>query len=109
MKAKFVNPYTDYGFKKIFHDDTIFQQAFDKAELANFNRQKLDQYEKSLKTYRDLKNSIDTAFDEGFGEGFDKGKYQERLQIASQAKAMGMSLVDIAKLTQLSNDEIQKL
>lgn len=77
--------------------------------MANFNRQELDQYEKSLKTYRDLKNSIDTAFDEGFGEGFDKGKYQERLQIASQAKAMCMSLVDIAKLTQLSNDEIQKL
>lgn len=106
---------------KIFHDDMVFQQAFDKAELANFNRQELDQYEKSLKTYRDLKNSIDTAFDdgfdegfgEGFGEGLDKGKqigqFDERLNIARKAKTMGMSLVDIAKLTKLSEDDIQGL
>lgn len=103
MKAKFVNPYT-----KTFHNDTVFQHT-------------LDQYEKSLKTYRDLKNSIDTAFDEGFGEGFDEGfdegldkgkqigQLDEKLNIAQDAKAMGMSLADIAKLTKLSEDDIQKL
>ena len=36
MKSKFINPFTDFGFKKIFGQDTIFQQAFEKSEIAKY-------------------------------------------------------------------------
>jgi hypothetical protein len=38
---------------------------FEAAEIAKFSPEEKEQYEESLKSYRDLKNVIDTAFDEG--------------------------------------------
>ena len=84
----------------IFIDD-VFTQAFEKAELANFNQAELEHYENSLKTYRDLKGIIDTAFDEG--------KLEAKMEIAKSAKQMGLSTADIIKLTGLSEREIDKL
>ena len=46
------------------------------AEIAKFSPEEKEQYEESLKTYRDLKNVIDTAFDEGEA----KGKVEEKKQ-----------------------------
>jgi predicted transposase/invertase (TIGR01784 family) len=89
--------------------DKIFEKAFEKAEIANFNQKELDNYEDSLKVYRDLKNVIDTAFDDGKIEGKIEGKEERNREIVKQAKAMKMSVSDIAKLTGLSEEEIGKL
>jgi hypothetical protein len=56
---KFINPFTDFGFKKIFQV----------ADLAGMNRKERQDYEESLKHYRDLKNSNDTARKDGKVEG----------------------------------------
>ncbi len=54
--------------------EKVFEQAFETAEIARLNpAQRLD-YEDSLKYYRDLKNSLDTAFDDGKKEGMAKGE-----------------------------------
>ena len=58
-------------------------------------------YEESLKTYRDLKNTIDTAFDDG--------KKESILKVIINAKQLGLSKNDISKLTGLTEDEINKL
>lgn len=71
--------------------ESIFEQAFAVAEIACFNPQQLEDYENSLKYYRDLKNVIDTAASEAEERGFEKGvgigkeqeKYQ-RIQLALQ-------------------------
>ena len=39
------------------------------AEIATFTPDELREYEDSLKAYRDIKNSIDTARREGNAEG----------------------------------------
>ncbi|OUD13285.1 Rpn family recombination-promoting nuclease/putative transposase [Thioflexithrix psekupsensis] len=75
--------------------ESIFEQAFAVAEIACFNSQQLEEYENSLKYYRDLKNVIDTAASEaeergieiGEKRGIEIGKEQEkhqRIQIALQ-------------------------
>ena len=81
--------------------DTIFTQAFEKAELAKFDQSELDRYENSLKSYRDLKGVIDTAFDEGKIEG--------KIEVAKSLKQNGISLDIIALTTGLTNDEIECL
>lgn len=43
--------------------ERVFQRLFEAAEIAKFSPEEKDQYEESLKSYRDLKNVIDTAFD----------------------------------------------
>ena len=88
----------------IFRDE-VFTQAFEKAELAKYGQADLDNYENSLKTYRDLKGVIDTAFDEGKSEG----KLERSIEVAKSAKQIGLSTADIMKLTGLSESEIDKL
>ncbi len=53
--------------------EQIFEQAFAVAEIARFNPQQLQDYENSLKYYRDLKNVIDTAVLEGIEQGKEQG------------------------------------
>ena len=89
---------------KIF-DDAIFSKAFEKAEISNYDATELDHYHDSLKTYRDLKGVIDSAFDEGKLEGIIEGK----LEIAKNAKQFGLKMEDIMKLTGLGQSEIEKL
>ena len=49
--------------------ERIFEKVFEVAEIARFTRAQFLSYEDSLKVYRDLKNSLDTARDEGIEEG----------------------------------------
>jgi len=85
--------------------DTIFTQAFEKAELAKFDQSELDRYENSLKSYRDLKGVIDTAFDEGKIEGKIEGKKE----VAKSLKQNGISIDMIAVTTGLTKEEIENL
>ena len=56
--------------------EKIFEKAFEVAEIERFSRKELQEYETSLKYYRDLKNVIDTKY----GEGVDKGRAEGRLE-----------------------------
>ncbi|MDO5608757.1 MAG: Rpn family recombination-promoting nuclease/putative transposase, partial [Capnocytophaga sp.] len=53
--------------------EKIFAKVFDVAEIANFSKEQVISYEDSLKYYRDLKNSFDTAREEGFNKGKKEG------------------------------------
>ena len=50
----------------------IFEKLFEVAEIAKFSPEEVQAYEDSLKSYRDLKNSLDTAFEEGIEKGIEK-------------------------------------
>ena len=84
----------------IFNDD-VFSRAFAKAEIAKFGPAELDNYESSLKVYRDLKGVIDTAFDEGKLEG--------KLETAKSLKLLGIQFNVIAEATGLNVDQIENL
>ncbi len=50
----------------------IFERLFEVAEIARFSAEEVQAYEDSLKSYRDLKNSLDTAFEEGVEQGIER-------------------------------------
>ena len=77
----------------------------EEAEIAKFTPVELKEYEDSLKTYRDLKNSLDTAEEKGRVEG----RVEEKIAIARNLKSMGMSISDISKVTGLQEEEIKAL
>jgi predicted transposase/invertase (TIGR01784 family) len=54
--------------------DEIFYQAFEKAELAKLGPKEMDNYENSLKIFRDLNNIFDTAYSDGIEKGIMDGK-----------------------------------
>ena len=61
--------------------ENIFERLFEIAEIAKFDSEQLSSYEDSLKYYRDLKNSPDTAFEDGIEKvainGIKQGKSDE--------------------------------
>ncbi len=81
--------------------EKIFNKLFETAEIAKFTQDQVHSYEDSLKYYRDLKNSLDTAREEGKIEG--------KIEIATKAIKKGLSMNDIIELTGLSADEINKI
>jgi predicted transposase/invertase (TIGR01784 family) len=81
--------------------EQIFDKLFETAEIAKFTNEQVISYEDSLKYYRDLKNSLDTAKEEG--------KIERNIEIAIKALKKGLSLNDITELTGLSEAEIKKI
>lgn len=93
--------------------ERIFERLFEVAEVAKFTREELLSYEDSLKYYRDLKNSLDTAFEEGFEEGKLEGKLEGEAakikEVVQRGYAEGLSVSVLAKLTGLEEEEVQRL
>lgn len=59
--------------------------------------------------YRDIKNSIDTAKEEGREEGRVEGIAKEKLAIAKRLLGMGLTQEQVAKGTDLSIEDIERL
>ncbi len=88
---RYINPYTDFGFKK---------------------------HEESRKEYWDYTSTLQTAEKkghaegkaEGLAEGMEKGERKANEAIARKLKSMGvLSVEQIADTTGLSAEEIEKL
>ena len=87
------------------------------GDTNKIEENKLREYEDSLKAYRDIKNSLDTAEREGRDEGIEIGREEGRaegeqskaIDIAKNLKSMGLSIADIIKATGLSENDIMKI
>ena len=79
----------------------VFNRLFAEAEIAKFTRAELREYEDSLKAYRDIKNSLNSAE--------EKGERKKAIEIAKNLLEMGMSIENIMKATGLSQKEIDML
>ena len=75
------------------------------GDTNKIEENKLREYEDSLKAYRDIKNSLDTAKMEGRAEG----EQSKAIDIAKNLKSMGLSIADIKNATGLSEDDIMKI
>jgi len=133
--SRYLNPYTDFGFKKLFGEEgskdllidfllkhldsfdhiptilnePIFHKAFKTAELANLNREQYSAYEQNLLDYWGVKAAVDTARDEGHAEGRVEGRVEgdhaARLIVARNLLELLPPEV-IAQRTGLTVDEV---
>lgn len=60
--------------------ERIFTRLFEAASIAKFTPAERTEYEDSLKVYRDLKNSLDTAIEEGREQGREEGRAEGRAE-----------------------------
>jgi predicted transposase/invertase (TIGR01784 family) len=71
------------------------------------------EYQESLNAYRDIKNSVDTAWEEGEQKGLMKGRMEGeikgKIETARKGLKMGLPIEVICKMTGLSIEEIEKL
>ena len=81
--------------------EKIFSRLFDAAAIARFTPIELREYEDSLKAYRDIKNSLDTAEAKGREEGINIAN----LAIAKRMLSDGMDMELVLKYTGLTEKE----
>lgn len=80
--------------------ERVFRRLFDAAEIAKFTKQQYDEYEDSLKVYRDWMNTIETAkirsceegLEEGLEKGREEGRMEERFELARKFKNSGVPI-----------------
>lgn len=93
--------------------EKIFDRLFKEAEISKYSKREFYEYEDSLKAYRDLSNSIDTARTEGLEKGREEGREEGRKEgIAEMYRTLfknGMSTADIARFCNASEDEIKNI
>jgi predicted transposase/invertase (TIGR01784 family) len=83
----------------------IFEKLFSIAEYTNLTKEEKAMYDSSLKHKWDNKNVLDYAVNEAKLEG----KLEEARKIARELKKEGLAVEFIAKTTELSIEEIEKL
>ncbi|MEM9832672.1 MAG: Rpn family recombination-promoting nuclease/putative transposase [Bacteroidota bacterium] len=81
--------------------ENIFEKLFEVAEIAKFSKEEADAYEESLKSYRDLKNSLDNAFEEG--------GIQKEISFVLRLKNKNKSTLEISDLTGLSVKRVEEI
>jgi predicted transposase/invertase (TIGR01784 family) len=93
--------------------EKIFEQLFKTAEIAKFSPEEYRNYEDSLKYYRDMKNSLDTAREQGEIEGIEKGRKEgeriKQLEIARKMLKKGMDVELISELTGINAKDIEEI
>jgi len=112
-RERYINPYTDFGLKKLF----IFSRLFDQAEIAQFTPEERREYQESVKDYWDYYSTMKTAHKKGKAEGLAEGeakgraegRAEEKKENARKMKADGMDINLIAKYTGLAVEEIKEL
>ena len=101
--------------------ERIFKKFFDVAQTANLSKEEYAKYMESEKIYHDLDGAFRTASQKGFTRGIKKGmadgltkgraegRDERTLEIARKMKSKGKAFDEIAEMTDLTVDEIEKL
>ena len=97
--------------------DRVFKKLFEQAEIAKYSVEERRQYEASQKEYWDYTSTLETAELKGekkgeiIGEkkGLIKGEKKKAIDVAKRMKAKGYPIEDIAEMTELPPEQIEKL
>jgi hypothetical protein len=118
--AKYINPYTDFGFKKLFGEEANKDLLPEEHQIEDLSFKNVEQlpdlpYERKVNLTQEQKNvnerswlnylEIKAALNTAEMDGQKKAKYE----IAKGMKLEGFDLATIKRLTGLLDDEINKL
>ena len=107
-KERYINPYTDFGFKKLFGSE-MNKDLLISFLIAQYSEAERRQFEASQKEYWDFTSTMDTAYMKGEQKGLEKGREEEKFSMARRMKADGLPIETIAKYTGLTVDEVNAL
>ncbi len=122
--SRFINPFTDVGFKRIFevlkHMETlqrlpfkarkaVFKKLEEITDIASLSKEERMKYDESIKVYRDNLVTRDYDIEEGMEKGVEIGRRQAKSEIARNLKAKGLPVDLIAECTGLTAEEIEAI
>jgi predicted transposase/invertase (TIGR01784 family) len=105
----FLKHLEDFDHIPAMLNEPIFQRGFEIAELAHLSSDEYDDYLKSVLQHGEAKAIEETAFAEGKMKGKIEGKIEAKIEVARTMLAEGLERHLIAKLTGLSQQEVDTL
>ena len=105
----FIKNLEDFQSIPEIFEDEIFMQAFEKAEIAKYSEREFNEYQQSLKYFRDNNATFNYAVETAFDEGKDAGKIESAFEIARALKDNGVLFDIISTSTGLTKSEIENL
>ena len=111
------------SYERVLADLRAKKKRLTEMEISQLTQAELREYEYNLKVYRDLKNSIDTAYRQGvelgraevrsqfekYKQGLEQGRIEGRIDVAKAMLKRGMDIKTISELSGLTEEEIKKL
>ena len=85
--------------------DQVFKKLSEIAEVASLSKEEREQYDESLRHYRDTLVVMEGQYQ----EGEKKGELNKAKDIAKKLKAMELDFDKIADITGLTKEEIDNL
>jgi predicted transposase/invertase (TIGR01784 family) len=106
---KFLAARTKGEMEMIAKDDKEIKEAYDYLQVISKDREKRMVYEARQAWLMDQRTREKVAREEGMREGIQEGAEKEKINIAKNLLSVGMAIADIAKVTGLMVEEIEKL
>ena len=107
--SRFIDPYSDFGFKHIFGKAPNRDFLIKFAEVGNLTPEEMNEYQQNLKIQLDNNSALSYAKKEGKAEGIEIGEHKKAVEMAREMLADGAPINQIAKYTRLSTEEIEAL
>ena len=89
--------------------DAVFRRLSEIAEVASLSKEERQQYDESLKHYRDTIAVMHGQYLEGMEEGLEKGRAEGMLEVARKMKEARVPYEQIALYTGVGMSEIEGL
>ena len=106
------------GDQDLSEEDEMIQQLFEDCRISKLTTMEKKAYRKSILDYADVRDAVNVAqkrgeergyeqgMQQGVQQGIQQGKEEALFQTAHNLMELGLSLVDVAKATGLSEEEI---
>jgi predicted transposase/invertase (TIGR01784 family) len=92
-----------------FLQSDVFKRLAEVTDVDSLSKEERREYDLALKHYRDTRSVLAYSELEGEKKGEKKGRKKEKREIAKSMKASSYDLSEIARITGLSVEEIEKL
>ena len=97
--------------------EKIFKKFFKVAEIAQLNQDARADYDRSLKYYWDMNNTIDSAKNDAYAEGREEGRKEGReegirknaMATAGKLWQMNLPIEQIISVTGLTTEKLEAL
>ena len=101
--------------------DAVFKKLSEIAEVASLSKKEREEYDESLRHYRDTiavmegqyqegeRKGLEKGLEKGRAEGLAEGERKKALDMSCMLLAKGFSPSEIAEISGLSVEEIEKL
>ncbi len=90
-------------------EDEVFRSVFEDSMHQKLTKMEKEEYKKSVLEYEDVQEAVRYAREQGLEQGLEQGRAVEKRQLALNMLAEGLDPATVARISGLTEEELQEL